>query len=60
VSSGVARPGLGRSVSRAGYTQPDRLAAVSKADFNALHDIGPTEIELMRAALESHRLAFGN
>jgi hypothetical protein len=47
-----------RALVAAGYTRLEQLTAVSKAEINKLHGIGPNALRQLRHALEAKGLSF--
>jgi hypothetical protein len=57
VPSSIGKPAL-RALTAAGYTRLDQFSAVTEADLQQLHGVGPKAIRVIRSALSAHGLAF--
>lgn len=57
IPSGIGKPAL-RALTAAGYTRLDQLSAVTEADLQQLHGVGPKAIDVIRSAFSAHGLAF--
>jgi len=57
VPSGIGKPAL-RALTAAGYTRLDQFTAVTEADLQQLHGVGPKAINVIRSALSARGLAF--
>lgn len=55
--NGLAKPAV-RALTGAGITRLDQLTAFSEDELCALHGIGPKAVDLLRATLHEHGLAF--
>ena len=48
-----------RALAGAGYVRLEQLTEVTEAELCALHGMGPTAVEALRAALSDRGLGFG-
>lgn len=56
---GLARPAR-RALLRAGYWRLEQLTALSEAEVEGLHGIGPKAMDLLRRALLARGLSFAS
>lgn len=57
IPSGIGKPAL-RALTAAGYRRLDQFTAVTEADLQQLHGVGPKAINVIRSALSARGLAF--
>jgi hypothetical protein len=55
----LSQPAL-RALLGAGYVRLDQIALHSEAEIKKLHGVGPSGIEMLRAALAAKGLAFAD